>query len=143
MGKQKPSRQPKVPARETSRAQAANYLKKAEGHLSQALEALAAGRWDTAVLLAVHAGISAADSVCIAHHGLRSVSQTHMDQVRLIRNLFPGDDTAKKASDQLAALLDRKNTVEYEGRLCQAHDAETATKHAERLLAWAHKIQPA
>lgn len=143
MRKQKPSRQPQVPAREMSRVQAANYLKKAEGHLSQGLEALAAGRWDTAVLLAVHAGISAADAVCIAHHGLRSISQTHMDQVRLIRHLFPGDDGAKRASDQLAALLDRKSTVEYEGRLYQAHDAETATKHAERLVAWARKIRQA
>lgn len=118
-------------------------MKKAEGHLAQALEAVAAARWDTAVLLAVHAGISATDAVCIARHGLRSISQAHTDQVRLIRQLFPGDDEVKKASDQLAALLDRKNTVEYEGRLSQAHDAETATKHAERLVAWARKIRRA
>ncbi len=124
VGKQRATRRPTVPTRETSRTQAANFLKKAEGHLSQALEAAAAGRWDTAVLLAVHAGISASDAGCVAHHGLRSISQTHMDQVRLIRQLFPGDDEAGKASDHLAALLDRKNTVEYEGRLCQARDAD-------------------
>jgi len=63
-----------------------------------------------------------------------------MDQVRLIRQLFPGDDEAKKASSHLAALLDRKNTVEYEGRLCRVHDAEAAIKHAERLVAWARRI---
>jgi len=68
VSKKKPSRRPTVPTRETSRTQAANYLK-------TALEAMAAGRWDTAVLLAVHAGISAADAVCVAHHGLRSISQ--------------------------------------------------------------------
>jgi len=130
VSKKKPSRRPTVPTRETSRTQAANYLK-------TALEAMAAGRWDTAVLLAVHAGISAADAVCVAHHGLRSISQTHMDQVRLVRQLFPGDDEAGKASDHLAASLDRKNTVEYEGRVCQPRDAEAAAKHAERLLAWA------
>ncbi|MDI6771621.1 MAG: HEPN domain-containing protein [bacterium] len=118
-------------------------MRKAEGHLAQAFEAVAAGRWDTAVLLAVHAGISAGDAACVAQHGLRSISQTHADQVRLIRQLFPGNNEAKKASDQLSALLDRKNTVEYEGRLFQAHDAETATKHAERLVAWARKIQRA
>ncbi len=139
MGKQKPGRQPTVPTRETARIQAANYLKKAEGHLAQALEASAAGRWDTAVLLAVHAGISAADAACVAEHGVRSISQIHMDQVRLIRQLFPRDEEAKKASNHLAALLDRKNTVEYEGRLCRAHDAEAATKHAERLVAWARR----
>jgi HEPN domain-containing protein len=131
---------PTVPTRETARIQAANYLKKAEGHLAQALEASAAGRWDTAVLLSVHAGISAADAACVAEHGVRSISQTHMDQVRLIRQLFPRDDEAKKVSNHLAVLLDRKNTVEYEGRLCLAHDAEAATKRAERLVAWARGI---
>lgn len=89
MAKRPSAGRPTVPTRETAQIQAANYLKKAEGHLAQALEAAAAGRWDTAVLLAVHAGISAADSACVAVHGVRSISPTHMDQVRLIRQLFP------------------------------------------------------
>ena len=136
----KAGHQPTIPTRETAQSQAANYLRKAEGHLAQALESAAAGRWDTAVLLSVHAGISAADAVCVGEHGLRSTSQTHMDQVRLIRQLFPRDEQAKRASSHLAALLDRKNTVEYEGRLSRAPDAASATKHAERLVAWARGI---
>lgn len=140
MAKRESTGRPTVPTRDTARIQSANYLKKAEGHLAQAIEAAAAGRWDTAVLLSVHAGISAADAACVAEHGVRSISPTHMDQVRLIRQLFPGDDEAKKASSHLGALMDRKNTVEYEGRLCRAHDAEAAIKHAERLVTWARRI---
>ena len=143
MGKGKPGRRPTVPTRGTSPAQAENYLRKAENHLASALEAAAAERWDTAVLLSVHAAISAADAVCVSAFGVRSISPTHMDQVRLIRELFPDVDEARKASDQLAALLDRKNTVEYEARPSQPNDAQVAVKHADRVVAWARKIRTA
>lgn len=141
MSKTGQSRRLTVPTRETSPAQAENYLRKAESHLASALEAAVAERWDTAVLLAVHAAISACDAVCVARAGVRSVSQTHMDQVRLIRQLFPKDDETEKVSGQLAALLDRKNTVEYEGRLSRTQDAQVAVKHAERVVGWARKIR--
>lgn len=62
-----------------------------------------------------------------------------MDQVRFIRQFFAGDLQAQQASEHLAALLDRKNTAEYEARLFQRHDAETALKHAERLVNWARE----
>ena len=75
----------------------------------------------------------------VSHAGLRSNSPTHMDQVRLLRLMFAGSG-AEQAARQLAAILDRKHTVEYEARLCTAGDAETALKHAERILAWAQTI---
>jgi len=101
---------------------------------------MTAERWSTVVLLTVHAAISAVDASCVASAGMRSISQTHMDQVRMIRQFFAGDTEANKASDHLAALLDRKNTAEYEARLFQRHDAETALKHAERLVSWAREV---
>lgn len=128
-----------IPTRTVARVQAANYLRKAEDHLAVAIEAVAAERWSTAVLLSVHAAISATDAACVASAGIRSVSQTHMDQVRLVRQLFAGDEEAKKASDHLSALLDRKNTAEYEARQFQRNDADAALKHAERLVNWARK----
>lgn len=124
-----------------ARARAENYLRKAEAHLAAALESLAASRWDSAVLLALHAAISAADAVCVASRGVRSMSPTHMDQVKLLRQLFPGDEAARKASNQLADLLDRKNAVEYEARLFKESDAEVATKQAERVVVWARRIR--
>lgn len=133
----KPSRRLTVPVRDVQAVQGTNYLHKAGQHLALALQALTQRRWDSAVLLSVHAGISAADAVCVGRYGVRSASKTHADQVRLLRQLLPDDDAAKRASSQLAALIDRKNTVEYEARVCTERDAETATKQAERLVEWA------
>lgn len=130
-----------VPTRELSPAQAVNFLRKAESHLASALEAAAGERWDTAALLSVHAAISAGDATCVARAGVRPVSQTHMDQVRLIQQLFSNDDEARKVSSQLAALLDRKNTIEYEARLSRREDAEIAVKQAERIVNWARGIR--
>lgn len=135
------ARRPSVAIRAIASPQAANYLRKAEDHLAAAAEAMTVERWSTVVLLAVHAAISAVDAACVASAGIRSISQTHMDQVRLVRQLFMGDDEAKKASDHLAALLDRKNAAEYEARLFQRDDARTAVKHAERLVNWARQIR--
>ncbi len=45
-----------------------------------------------------------------------------------------------QACKQLAALIDRKNIVEYEARLCTRDDAEIATKQAERIVNWAREV---
>ncbi len=137
MTSRRPGKQPTVSTRSVQPAQAGNYLRKAEQHLALALQAFAGGRWDSAVLLSVHAAISAADAACVGKHGFRSISQSHSDQVNLLRQLFPRDDATIRASSQLAALIDRKNTVEYEARLCTQKDAEVATKQAERVVQWA------
>ena len=132
-----PKKSVNVAVRRVQPVQGANYLNKAGQHIALALQALAQGRWDSAVLLSVHAGISAADAVCVGTFGLRSASKVHSDQVRLVRQLLPNDESAKRASTQLAALIDRKNTVEYEARTCSQQDAEIATRHAERVVSWA------
>ncbi len=137
-----PTKRPKVPTRSVQSAQGGNYLRKAEQHLALALRAFADNRWDSAVLLSVHAAISAADAVCVSKHGLRSVSQSHADQVKLLRELFPEDDGTVRATSQLAALIDRKNTVEYDARLCTQKDAEVAAKQAERVVHWARTALP-
>ncbi len=41
---------------------------------------------------------------------------------------------------QLEALIDRKNTVEYEARRCRAEDAEVSTKQAQRVVEWARSL---
>lgn len=126
-----------IPVRDVQSVQGSNYLNKAGQHLASALQAFAQERWEIAVLLSVHAAMSAADAVCVGKFGVRSISRSHSDQIRLIRQLLADDEAAKRASNQLAALIDRKNTVEYEARVCTREDAETATKQAERLVSWA------
>jgi len=134
------SRSTTVPVRTVSRAQASNYLKKAEQHLAESLEALSAERWDTAALLAIHAAIAGADAACIHSGGVRSASQTHADQPRLIRQLLPGNEDARRAAAKLEALIDRKNIVEYEARRCRPEDAQISTKQAQRVVEWVRTV---
>jgi len=68
------------------------------------------------------------------------MSKAHADQVKLLRQLYPDSEPASRAASQLAALIDRKNTVEYEARLCAEKDAETSTKQAERVIDWAREV---
>ncbi len=125
--------------REVAKSQAAHFLRKASEHLANALAARRGDNWNSTVLLAVHAAITAADGAMVSRAGIRNSSPTHMDQVRLLRAIFSGPE-AERAARQLAAILDRKHIVEYEARLCSASDAETAVKHAERILAWAQSV---
>jgi hypothetical protein len=92
------------------------------------------------MLLSIHVGISAADAACVHKGGVRSVGETHMDQARLLDQLFPGDEAAKTAASQLRGLIDRKNTVEYESRRAIEDDAIRATRRAERLVGWARSV---
>ena len=140
MSKGRPAKLPTVAVRSVNRAQAANYLRKAEQHLAEAVEAVAAERWDTAVLLAIHAAMSAADAACVSSAGLRSASPSHADQPRLLRQLLPDDEEAKRTAAQLEALIDRKNTVEYEARRCQPADAQISTKQAQRVVQWVRSL---
>ncbi len=89
MANRRRPRLPRVASRKVQPVHAINYLRKAEQHQTLALQALADGRWDSAVLISVHAAISAGDSVCVSKFGLRSVSQTHADQAKLLQELFP------------------------------------------------------
>ena len=137
------SRQPKaatIPVRSVSRAQASNYLRKAEQHLAESLEALSAERWDTAVLLAIHAAIAGMDAACVATAGVRSASQAHSDQPRLVRQLLPDNEHVQRATTQLEALIDRKNTVEYEARRCRPEDAQVSTRPAQRVVEWVRSV---
>ncbi len=140
MGGRRPRRTYTVPVRVVEGARSHIYLEKAKGHYESALQAAAAQRWDSAVLLAVHCGISAADAACVRAAGVRSVSPNHADQVRLVRQVFEGEEEAENAARQLAGLIDIKNVVEYEARRCTPQEAERALVRAERVLRWAERV---
>lgn len=140
MDKGRPQKPPSIPVRSVNRTHATNYLRKAEQHLAESLEALSADRWDTAVLLAIHAAIAEADAACVACAGVRCASQTHADQPRLIRNLLAGKEDVQQAATQLEALIDRKHTVEYEARRCRPEDAQASVRQAQRVVEWARTL---
>jgi hypothetical protein len=116
-------------------ARAAVYLAKAERFLKSAHRILAAGQEDeedSAAALAIHAAISACDSLTVRHLGLRSTSPRHIDVLSLLDQLpLPQRDQVKR---QVRTLLSRKNVVEYEDRLLPRGDAAAMVKVAERVV---------
>jgi len=105
---------------------------------SAATNELAAGRWNSSGLNAIHAGICAADAALIASAGLRSLSQDHGAVVELLESQVP--DFGNTQRRQFAGLLKMKNVVAYEQRLLTETEARQLTDHANRLTKWAVAI---
>jgi hypothetical protein len=119
-----------VSTRKLSPAKSGNFLKKAEELYLEMLEARRNGRFNSAVISAIHCGISASDAYTVYLGGVRSASKDHGDAVRLLSTM--GVD-AKVLSEHLRSLLEAKNAAEYEDRLFTSKEADLAVKHAERL----------
>ncbi len=126
-----------LPVTEVAPARAAIYLQKAQQFQRSAEKMIGTGEEEAAGLLAIHAAISACDSLTVKHPGLRSTSPHHLDVLRLIERLpLGGKEEIKK---QLRALLSRKNVVEYGDRLLPRGDAGEMVKIAGRLVAAASR----
>jgi hypothetical protein len=122
-----------VSTRKLSPSKSGNFLKKAEELYLEMLEARRSGRFNSAVITAVHCGISASDAYTVYAGGVRSASKDHGDAIRLLSTM--GVD-ARALSEHLRWLLEVKNAAEYEDRLFISKDADLAVKHAERLYKW-------
>jgi HEPN domain-containing protein len=122
---------------ERSRAEA--FLAKAEEFLRSAQRTLEEGDHSAAGVLAVHAGITACDSITVWHLGRRSSSSRHLDVLALLKGLsFEGREGVER---QLRELLAEKHEVEYEDRRLLAGDAEKMVKLAERIVRAAQRVQ--
>lgn len=124
-------------AHRVERSKARTYLGKADEFLAAAKTALADEQNDAALLLAIHAGISACDAVTVALGGLRSTDPDHLRAADLLETVARLSDEVKDRSDQLRSLLKLKNLVEYEDRRVSAKEADTGTRRAERFVGWA------
>ncbi|MFH1359900.1 MAG: HEPN domain-containing protein [Candidatus Omnitrophota bacterium] len=116
-----------------------NYLKKAEEFLSSAQESLGRGKWNAAGLNAIHAGISSADALLVALHGIRSISPKHDDILKLFSSLVK-HKAADENMNHLRHLVSMKSVVEYDQRLITQREAVNLSKHAERFLNWIKSI---
>jgi len=125
---------------ETRRAEAHLYLGKATQFVEEAALAVEAGRYDAALLNAIHAGISSADAVTVALLGLRSTDPDHQRAADLLEEAAGGGPTIRKRSRQLRALLGRKNVVEYESRPATVREARDGVARASRLVDWARDV---
>jgi len=116
-------------------ARASVYLAKAERFLKSAKRVLGSGgedEEDSAAVLAIHAAITACDSLTVHYLGVRSTSPRHMEVLPLVDRLpTPQREQLKK---HLRDLVSRKNVVEYEDRLLPRGDAAAMVKIAERVV---------
>jgi len=123
-------------ARETEavpKSEAADYLAKAEEFQRGAGRLLDSGDRNAAGVLAIHAGITAADAITIHFLGLRSAGQRHLDVLALLAQTT--DPRKAAIQRQLNELLGEKRSVEYEGRLISVGDAEKMVLLSSRIVA--------
>jgi len=122
------------------RAEARMYLDKASQFLEQARAGLTTGRYDAALLDAIHAAISAADAVTAALGGVRSTDPNHQKAADLLDEVAGRDPEGRDRARQLRTLLARKNSVEYESRRAGPKDARDGVDRASRILDWAKDV---
>jgi hypothetical protein len=106
--------------------------------LTTAQDALGSGRWTSAGLNAIHAGIAAADAALVASAGLRSSSQDHGAAIAVLEQQVP--EFAATQRRQLGGLLKMKNQVAYEQRLLTDVEARQLVDHAARLTRWSERV---
>ncbi|MEK6835207.1 MAG: HEPN domain-containing protein [Nanoarchaeota archaeon] len=111
-----------------------NYLKKAEEFLKECESAIENKNWNSAVSLAIHSGICAADALCIFSLGERSAGEGHEEFIELINKINVKDINIKIR--QLSSLISVKNSAEYSENLMNEKDTISAKQNAERFLSW-------
>jgi len=126
-----------VRVRHVDKAVFKNYLKKSEECFGAASECLRTGRWNAAVINAVHCGISACDALTVFMLGMRHAGERHEDAISLLQTVGLPKDVLTAKSKQLSRLLGIKNAAEYEERLMNENDAREAVRDTERFLSWA------
>ena len=115
------------------------FLAKAERFLRGAQTSLAEGLPDAAAVMAIHAGISACDSLTVYHLGFRSNTRNHLDVIGLLKGLkFEGREPLQR---QMRELIAEKHEVAYEDRLLMTGDAAKLVRLAERVVATAQRAQ--
>ena len=115
------------------------YVTKAREFADAASVLLDRGHNDAALLIAIHAGISAADAAAVALAGLRSADPDHQRAADLLESAARGSEDVRTRSRQLRSLLQKKNLVEYESRRSTSAEARDAVQRADRLVAWAEQ----
>lgn len=117
------------------KAHAATYFRKAVQFCEAAAEAYAQERYDAAVVLSVHAGISASDATCIGV-GTRRCADSHDRAADLLEEIGSHAPEFVEAAKRLRVLLAQKNAIEYENKRATQKDAELGVRRCESLVGW-------
>jgi len=130
---------PSVKIVQTERPNARQFMEKALEFCAAARQQLDMERYDAALLLAVHAGISGADAACIGLGGRRSADPDHLRAADLLAATGRNAPAFVEQANKLRALIGQKNRVEYEDKRATVKDARDAVARCERLVTWARE----
>ena len=111
-----------------------NFLNKAEEYLASAEDNLAAKRFNPAAGDAVHAGISAKDSIVTVLTGSTSKGKDHAAAAKELRQGLGQRPEAVKAEKALRELLSAKGDVESGVALVTGAKAESLVRRARSLV---------
>ncbi|OLD10559.1 MAG: hypothetical protein AUJ06_01875 [Chloroflexi bacterium 13_1_40CM_3_70_6] len=118
------------------RVHAATYLRKGVEFCEAAADANSAQRYDATVLLAVHAGISASDAICIGL-GTRKCADSHDRAADLLEEVGAHSTEFADQAKRLRTLLALKNSIEYENKRASTKEAEVSLRRCESVISWA------
>jgi HEPN domain-containing protein len=116
------------------------YLIKALEYMEEANRSHSERKFSSSGLLAIHAAISAADSILGFAVGYRSGSPDHGDAVELVRQQLRCFEDSSKQANRLSRIIGKKNLVEYESRSLTEKEAYYLVEQAERFLDWVRNI---
>ncbi len=120
--------------------QAPGYVRKGREFAAAAKHQLDAEKFDAALLCAVHAAISACDSVCVALGGVRSTDSEHNAAIHLLESMAPNSAEFRHKAGQLRSLLALKNRIAYESKAAKRKEAQDGVARCERLVEWAVEV---
>ncbi len=116
------------------------FLKKAEEYLGSAADNLIAGRYTPAAGDAVHAGISAKDSIVTALTGATAKSKDHATAAKELKTALGKHAQAATAERSLRELIAAKGEVEYGTALITEVKAEPLVRRARSLVELAIEV---
>lgn len=129
-----------IPRREVSKDKYLIYLQKAGEFLVEAKDAFKNKRFNAAAACAAHSAINALDSLTIHRLGARHAGPRHLDATFMLKYL----DIPRKAEaeSRFEAAVNVKSAAEYEDRLVDKSEAETAITKSEQFLRWIKENLP-
>lgn len=124
----------------SSRNHARAYLQKAKEYLESAEDNLELERATPAAGDAIHAGISAKDSIVTALTGTTPKAKDHGKAPRELRAALGADDAATASEKALRELIVAKPQVEYGTSLITPAKAAPLVRRAQTLVEVADRI---
>ena len=125
----------KVKTAGVEKVHASTYFRKAVQFCEAAADAYANERYDAALVLSIHAGISASDAACIGL-GTRRSTDSHERAADLLEEIGSHSREFTEAAKQLRLLLAQKNAIEYENKRATRKDGELGVRRCENLVGW-------